>query len=604
MLSWVVGVCELPRYDHTCLNRRIPFRAHPDAAGELRCCTRSVLRELQLDTNDAFWSQQEGMLNTINYQTIGKSDWAGRMGSSLLGDWLLLQDMLFARIAHAVFLPDMRWHLTPPTNTTSSSTTPFLIAAVNMAWEVLPALRKLDDLVSPLRRHMDARTYAGPRVGVLTLIARDDVTIPDDASLREICRWMHRLAPHGIQLRLFAQNVAPSAHGVVQPYPIGILESAALNAFLNSTRRGQLASETAHRSTLLVCCCMDLSNDAGGPSGRRAAVTAVKGNGFLCDESDLWRHEGGAVLDTNGAASNAEHERAQASRSQLRRGAHVGSGQATQATTDARDSLQQEGTEKWRGLPLLRGYERGGGARASPGDVRGGRAASQSRLYSYYGSLVGTKFVLVPSGRGRDTYRLWEALACGAIPVMLSSPHKLDRAKLRGLPILWVASWAQVTRPFLEKMWERKFSGALDSYDMRRLHAPYWLQRLTREPLPPASVRAADVCRKLEAPLNHTGLASPSTWLAAAQAGHCGITQQGPQQCDSGTRGAFGLSAKEAASWSLAVTSCLAKCRECARCRYLTVSLQYRDCSWYWRCEKQPGGPDPAFRSAAAIATL
>ena len=329
-MSPPVGVCELPRYNHTSLNSRIPFQAHPDARGELRCCTRSVMRELQLDANDAHWSQHEGRLNRINSKTIGKSDWAGRMGRSLLGDWLLLQDMFFTRIAHAVLLPDMRWHSTPPTKIISSSTTPFLIAAVNMAWEVLPALRKLDGLVSQLRRRMDAHIYAGPRVGVLTLIARDDVAIPDDASLRELCRWMHRLAPYGIQLRLFAQNVAPMAHGVAQPYPIGILESAALNAFLNSTRRGQLALDTAHRSTLLLCCCIDLSYDAGGPSGRRAAVTAAQGNGFLCDESDLWRHEAAS------AASFAEHERAQTSRSQVRHGGRVGSGRATQAATDAR----------------------------------------------------------------------------------------------------------------------------------------------------------------------------------------------------------------------------------------------------------------------------
>ena len=81
-----------------------------------------------------------------------------------------------------------------------------------------------------------------------TSIPRADVPIPHDASLRSLCRWTHRLAPHGIQLRLFAQNVAPAAHGLVHPYPIGILESAALDAFLKLARLEGIipALESAH----------------------------------------------------------------------------------------------------------------------------------------------------------------------------------------------------------------------------------------------------------------------------------------------------------------------------------------------------------------------
>jgi hypothetical protein len=53
--AWVrgCGVCELPRYNHTCLNSRIPFRAHPDARGELRCCTRFLIGQAPAEIDTA-----------------------------------------------------------------------------------------------------------------------------------------------------------------------------------------------------------------------------------------------------------------------------------------------------------------------------------------------------------------------------------------------------------------------------------------------------------------------------------------------------------------------------------------------------------------------
>jgi hypothetical protein len=40
----------------------------------------------------------------------------------------------------------------------------------------------------------------------------------------------------------------------------------------------------------------------------------------------------------------------------------------------------------------------------------------------YYDDLCRSKYVLCPEGTGMDTHRVWEAIFCGAIPVVLRNP--------------------------------------------------------------------------------------------------------------------------------------------------------------------------------------
>ena len=53
-----------------------------------------------------------------------------------------------------------------------------------------------------------------------------------------------------------------------------------------------------------------------------------------------------------------------------------------------------------------------------------------------------------------------------------------------------------------------------------------------------------------------------------------------------GASGAVRLSHGEASNWSTATQACLAHCAKCARCRFITVGLKERDCSWYHSCSK------------------
>ena len=35
---------------------------------------------------------------------------------------------------------------------------------------------------------------------------------------------------------------------------------------------------------------------------------------------------------------------------------------------------------------------------------------------------------------------------------------------------------------------------------------------------------------------------------------------------------------------TLTLTPTPTRCANCARCRFISLSIQWRDCSWYWSC--------------------
>lgn len=95
--------------------------------------------------------------------------------------------------------------------------------------------------------------------------------------------------------------------------------------------------------------------------------------------------------------------------------------------------------------------------------------------------------------------------------------------------------------------------------------------------------------------------------------GSCGATQDGDQgDCASGDRGSFGAvpsmralqlpaaDNKPDPRWSNATAECLRLCRGCARCSFVSISVAWRDCSWYHACGgclAVPPQAPPGFRS-------
>lgn len=82
--------------------------------------------------------------------------------------------------------------------------------------------------------------------------------------------------------------------------------------------------------------------------------------------------------------------------------------------------------------------------------------------------------------------------------------------------------------------------------------------------------------------------------------GHCGETTDGQSgDCIVGDYGMERLSHKEASSWDEAFASCKQRCQSCDRCRYVSVSLAYKDCSWYAACDLTKTKRFSDFRSVA-----
>lgn len=111
----------------------VPFRSAP--SDRLRCCASFWIRKLGLNVNLRHWQQHEPLLRSLD------SNFDSKMQSPIVDDGLLLGDLTYAKAAHAVFLPDWKWHQVP-----SSSQAGGPILGINMG--TLLGLRALQRLCS------------------------------------------------------------------------------------------------------------------------------------------------------------------------------------------------------------------------------------------------------------------------------------------------------------------------------------------------------------------------------------------------------------------------------------------------------------------------
>ena len=82
------------------------------------------------------------------------------------------------------------------------------------------------------------------------------------------------------------------------------------------------------------------------------------------------------------------------------------------------------------------------------------------------------KFSLSPRGYGPDSYRTWEAMLVGSIPVVKTS--QLDEL-YADLPVLIVNDWAEVTQEFLEQKYKEMTP---KKYNIQKLFMEYWTKKI------------------------------------------------------------------------------------------------------------------------------
>ena len=104
---------------------------------------------------------------------------------------------------------------------------------------------------------------------------------------------------------------------------------------------------------------------------------------------------------------------------------------------------------------------------------------------AYVDAMVGHRFVLSPPGSGVDCYRHWEAILCGALPIVEYSP--LAAELLAGLPALLVRSWAEVDDALLDAAFD---AARRTTYDLRRLTTAFWRAALAKARATPHALLA------------------------------------------------------------------------------------------------------------------
>ena len=99
------------------------------------------------------------------------------------------------------------------------------------------------------------------------------------------------------------------------------------------------------------------------------------------------------------------------------------------------------------------------------------RYFSNQDVVEYYNDLSKSKFMICPRGCGIDTYRLWDCIHMGCIPIV----EKYDGYKdFEDLPILFIDSWKELdlfTIEYLENTWNELIQ--LD-YNYEKLKLSYW----------------------------------------------------------------------------------------------------------------------------------
>ena len=90
----------------------------------------------------------------------------------------------------------------------------------------------------------------------------------------------------------------------------------------------------------------------------------------------------------------------------------------------------------------------------------------------YLDELKHYKFALCLPGKGIDTYRTWESLTLGVIPVILKTNH-MD-CLYDNLPVVLIDSVNEINTEFLDKEFLR-ISNQINTYNFNKLSSSYWI---------------------------------------------------------------------------------------------------------------------------------
>ena len=94
----------------------------------------------------------------------------------------------------------------------------------------------------------------------------------------------------------------------------------------------------------------------------------------------------------------------------------------------------------------------------------------------FFKKLNRSKFVICPRGAGRDSYRFYDSIYCGAIPIVVREKF---HSYFDDLPILFldkVSDYKRLTTEFLEEQYTKLIKKKKDYY--KELDFKWWLERV------------------------------------------------------------------------------------------------------------------------------
>ncbi len=94
----------------------------------------------------------------------------------------------------------------------------------------------------------------------------------------------------------------------------------------------------------------------------------------------------------------------------------------------------------------------------------------------FFDQVHNHRFVMCPRGYGIDTFRMWESIYLGSIPIV---KYNFVHGDWMDLPILFVNDWSEVTPEFLESV-------DMSNRSIEKAKLSYWIRRIrqSHRPLP------------------------------------------------------------------------------------------------------------------------
>ena len=96
-----------------------------------------------------------------------------------------------------------------------------------------------------------------------------------------------------------------------------------------------------------------------------------------------------------------------------------------------------------------------------------------SDWFSYISMIQEYKYCLCPHARCPDSYRIWESLIVGTIPIVFSSP--IDEL-YQDLPVLVLDNFYQLNEQYLQEQYDIIISR--NDYKLEKLRMKYWTNKI------------------------------------------------------------------------------------------------------------------------------